>query len=240
MPEPTAADTDFMARMSEAEQTDRPVPLAIQQWQLTEDLSNFEMYTSKGIILGFRHGPDDARKCLVLVGGAMGGLGGPAGIYHDVGLILAQLGIATVRLHFRNPGDVVESAIDTLLVTRLQIEQGVERVALGGHSFGSAVVVQAARTLEDRELAGLVFLAPQTAGTQGLEEIGAIPALFVHGANDGVLDPDCSRELAASVDGDPDVRILDGVGHLMVEAADDVRDLITDFAARIFEDPVLA
>ncbi len=239
MSEPTPSDALFLKRMAEARDTDRPVPLALQKWQLAEHVTSCELYTSKGIIVYLCQGPEKPRASLILAGGQMGGIGGPAGIFHDIGYVLAQVGIATVRFHPRKPGDVVACAIDMLLMARLELENNVPGVVLGGHSFGSAIVVQAARALDVGELDGLAFLAPQTAGTQGADEIVEVPSLFVHGASDGILPSDCSEDLASRIAGDPELHIIDGLGHLMVEKPAEVRDLVTNFVVRVTERPVL-
>ena len=88
---------------------------------------------------------DGARGVMVMVGGAGGGIYGPAGTYEDLlaGRLQAD-GAATLRLRYREPNNLDECTYDTTIAAADALGgQSVERVVLLGWSFGSAGVISA-------------------------------------------------------------------------------------------------
>jgi pimeloyl-ACP methyl ester carboxylesterase len=69
-------------------------------------------------------------------------------------------------------------------------------VVLVGHSFGGAVVLNAARIAAEQVI-GVAALSSQTAGVENLTGLAPRPVLFVHGEEDEVLPDRCSRDLYA-------------------------------------------
>jgi len=80
------------------------------------------------------------------------------------------------------------------------LEQGVRRVALVGHSFGAAVVINAGA--QHPAVTAVVTLSAQTFGTRLVSKLAPRPLLLVHGADDDRLPPSCSEYLYARA-GDP-------------------------------------
>src|SRR5947207_2281585 len=117
-------------------------PLALQESRVAADVAVLEVVTAGGIITCLRHGAD-ASLTTLFVGGALGGLSGPAGgLYHR---LASELG--GVRIHYRHPGHMEDCLMDVLLVEHLLRRRGVEQVVLVGHSFGGAVAVGAGALL---------------------------------------------------------------------------------------------
>jgi len=82
--------------------------LAREEVVLSPDLRHLEIYTMRGLLTILWHGPVDADQVVVMAGGAMGGLLGPAGgLYHDLGTRFAADGIGTMRVGYRKPNDLV-------------------------------------------------------------------------------------------------------------------------------------
>ena len=80
--------------------------LAVQAVDVTASLRHVEIYTSSGLVTMLWHGPENAERAVLAVGGAMGGLLGPAdGYYQYLGDTLAAQGIGTVRISYRRPND---------------------------------------------------------------------------------------------------------------------------------------
>ncbi|MFN8639994.1 MAG: alpha/beta fold hydrolase [Dehalococcoidia bacterium] len=150
-----------------------------------------------------------------MVGGGDGGLDGPVGLYSALALDLAAAGIATLRVDFRIhrfPGPVEDGVHDVRVAIEWLDAGGSGSIGLLGHSFGGAVVIEAAARGPAR-VASVATLATQTAGAQRVGELAPRPLLLVHGLDDARLSPDCSR-LLYSMAGEPrEIVLLEGATH---------------------------
>ncbi|MGZ4797860.1 MAG: hypothetical protein ACXV8T_18380, partial [Acidimicrobiia bacterium] len=64
--------------------------LGVEEVEIMPGLAHLEIYTMRGLLTILWHGPRDAADVVVMSGGGMGGLLGPAdGLYHDLGVHLA-------------------------------------------------------------------------------------------------------------------------------------------------------
>ena len=187
-----------------------------------------EVFTDQGVIVCIRHGLDAGQQTAVLcVSGALGGLSGPGnGIFHE---ICQQLG--GVRIHYRKPNDSTHCVFDVLLVHHLLAEQGVEKVVLVGHSFGGAIAIAAGIHLGEAT-AGVVTLATQVPGAEGISELGGRPILLIHGDSDDILNHQCSEFLHAKAQEPKELVIVPGEGHLFTGVSDVLVDRVVDFARR--------
>lgn len=202
-------------------------PLAVQETRLG-DAALTEVITADGIIMGLRHGLDAGEdRATIFLGGALGGLSGPAhGLYDR-----AALAVGGVRLHYRKPGRLEDCLMDVLLVHHLLARRGIERVVLVGHSFGGAVAV-AAGALLGPATAGVVALSTQVPGTEHVDKLTGTPLLLVHGDADGVLPDLCSHNVYERAGEPKELVILQGEGHLLEGATETLMGLVTDFVAR--------
>ena len=168
----------------------------------------------------------DARLGAVWVGGAGGGLDGPArGLYPAACRQLQRLGVAGLRLHYRYPNYLDECVLDTLLgVEFLNREAGVDRIALVGHSFGGAVVITAG-VLSGR-VAAVVPMSTQTFGADPAPRVSPRPMLLVHGTNDQVLPDACSRRVYFMAREPKELKLYPGAGHGLDEVREDLLDLL--------------
>ncbi len=197
--------------------------LASQEVEVTEALRHLEVYTMAGLLTLLWHGDPAAARVVVMCGGAMGGLLGPAGgLYHDLGTRFAADGIGTIRVGYRQPNDLRACVHDLLAAAELAARHGGERFVTVGHSFGGAVAIRAAIALGD-DAAGVVTLSTQSAGCEDAGRLGATPLLLLHGERDELLPPETSHMVQALA-GTGEVVILPGTGHLLSEAGDDLRD----------------
>ena len=195
-----------------------------------------EIFTPRGIILGLHAGPPDAVGGALLVGGALGGFSGPGGtVYRDVGARLADEGVASLRLHYRRPGDVAECAMDVLLAMEWWKARGVASAVIAGHSFGGAVAIAGGILIP--EIAGVVGLASQTAGTEGVEHMAGKPLLLIHGDADPVLPAICSENIYSRAREPKELVIIPGCGHLMSEAVEEIVERVTTFACHVLSPP---
>lgn len=205
--------------------------LAKEEVELAPGLRHLELYTFAGLLTLLWHGDPAAESVVVMGGGGMGGLLGPAGgLYHDLGERFAAAGIGTIRVGYRRANDLGRCVHDLAAAADLASRAGGRRFVTVGHSFGGAVAVQAGIVLADH-CRGVVTLATQSAGCEDGAALTA-PLLLLHGDRDEILPPDTSAVVHALV-GHGELVILPGTGHLMTEAHDELRTrLITWIPAR--------
>lgn len=191
----------------------------------SDDVWAVTLRTNRGDVETRYHPAPGATRGAVCVGGAGGGLEGPArGLYPEACRRLQREGVAGLRLHYRRPNDLEQCVLDTLLGVEFLAEEGVERVALVGHSFGGAVVITAA-LFSDRVRA-VVPMSTQTYGADLAPRVAPRAMLLVHGTNDTVLPDDCSRHVY-QVAGEPkELMLYPGAGHGLDEVREELLDLL--------------
>ena len=211
--------------------------LATQQVTVAPGLDHVEVFTLGGLLTLLWHGVGDEEAVVVCCGGAMGGLLGPAeGLYHDLGVALADHGIATIRVGWRRPNDLEACTHDLLAALELAVRRGARRAVTVGHSFGGAVAVRAG-VLAEEIVAGVVTLATQSAGCEVADRLAGRPVLCLHGDADELLPPMCS-ELVAGLSGGEYV-VLPGAGHLLTQAGAELRTrLLAWIPATLDREPV--
>lgn len=203
--------------------------LAREEVVIGPDLRHLEIYTMRGLLTILWHGPTDADRVVVMAGGALGGLLGPAGgLYHDLGVQFAAQGIATMRVGYRKPNDLVRCVHDVAAAADLASRAGARRFVTVGHSFGGAVAVQAGMVL-GQHCAGVVTLSTQSAGCEDAGGLADdVPVLMLHGDRDELLPPDASAMVRMLI-GHGELEILPGAGHLLTEASDHLRSRLADW-----------
>ena len=186
------------------------------------------LQTDRGDIIARFHPADSAKSKglgVVWVGGAGGGLDGPArGLYPAASERLQKLGIASLRLHYRKPNDLDDCVLDTLAGVAFLVKKGATRVALVGHSFGGAVVISAGAVSPNVQ--AVVPMSSQTYGTELTPAVAPRPMLLIHGMADDVLSPMCSRQLYAAAREPKEIKLYPGTGHGLDEVRQEVLDLL--------------
>lgn len=201
---------------------DRLRVLAVQEKDVTPTMRHIEIYSMEGLLTLLWHGPPEAKNVVLLGGGAMGGLLGPAeGLYHDLGETLAEQGIGTIRIGYRRPNDLAACTSDVGAASDLANRHGTEQFVIIGHSFGGAVAINAAVALR-RHTVGVVTLATQSAGCECATALGDIPLLLFHGDVDELL-PVMTSQAVQAMAGGGELVILEGSGHLLTPAAEELR-----------------
>ncbi|HVM10187.1 MAG TPA: alpha/beta hydrolase [Acidimicrobiales bacterium] len=189
--------------------------LAIQEVEVTPTFRHVEIYTLGGLLTLLWHGTRDETRCVVMGGGAMGGLLGPAdGSYHDLGDAFASQGIGVIRVGYRQPNDLDECTLDMAAAVDLASRAGAERFVTVGHSFGGAIAVRTAIALPTM-VAGVVTLATQSAGCEQAERLYGTPMLLIHGDRDEILPVMCSEVVNELAGGQGELVVLPGAGHLL-------------------------
>lgn len=183
--------------------------------------------TNRGSIITRLHAAPAGIGAVIWVGGAGGGLDGPAGgMYPRLAKILLPENITSLRLHYRLPNHLEECVLDTLLAVEYLKEAGKTKIVLVGHSFGGAVVI-CAGALSDH-VTGVVPMSSQTYGTHLVKEVAPRPLLLLHGSADEILADVCSKDIFARAKHPKEIKFYPGCRHGLDECRDQVdQDLLT-------------
>src|SRR5437870_3862897 len=119
--------------------------MAVQHAELAPGLLHVEIYTGGGLLTFMWHGDQSWERVAIMSGGAMGSLLGPArGLYHDLGVALAERGVGVMRVGYRRPNDLDDCVLDVTAAAQIAFNHGARAFVTVGHSFGGAVAVRAA------------------------------------------------------------------------------------------------
>ncbi|MBK5222624.1 MAG: dienelactone hydrolase family protein [Acidimicrobiia bacterium] len=200
--------------------------LAATEVTIAPSLDHIEMYTRSGLLTMLWHGEADHRQVALMAGGAMGGLLGPGrGLYHRLGVHLAERGIGTIRVGYRVPNDIDLCVLDVMAAAELAARRGARSFVVVGHSFGGAVAIQTAVAL-GHMAAGVVTAATQAGGCEEGEAL-TCPALHLHGDRDELLPPMASEMVRMLTDGE--LVLYPGAGHMLTEADEEIFDLLGEW-----------
>lgn len=168
--------------------------------------------------------------CGVLwVGGVGGGWDTPAhGLYPRLSERFQEEGLAALRVRFRHPADFDASVQDVRSGVAFLKLQGITAQALVGHSFGGAVVIQAAAM--SPAVRTVVALAPQSYGAEAACDLAPRTSiLLIHGGADTVLPALCSRHIYGEAQEPKQLIIHEAAGHGLDEAAGEVQQVVHDW-----------
>jgi hypothetical protein len=206
--------------------------LAIQEVEVGPGLHHIEAYTAGGLLTLLWHGDRDAEHVVLMGGGAMGGMLGPAdGAYHDLGQAFAARGdggIGTIRVGYRQPNNLPECILDMAGAADLAARAGAERFVTVGHSFGGAVAIGTAIALP-AHVVGVVTLSTQSAGCENAGELYGKPLLLIHGDRDEILPVMCSEVVNELAGGQGELIVYPGAGHLLSQAGKELREKLLEW-----------
>ena len=205
--------------------------IASQSAMVTPILRHVEMFTMRGMMTVMWHqvpaGVAVSPAALVLCGGAMGGLLGPAsGLYQELGDRWASSGVPVLRVSYRRPNDLDACCLDVAAAVQMATDSGARRVVLMGHSFGGAVAVRVAVAMD--EVAGVVTFATQSAGCEVAPGLRGRPFLLFHGDADELLPLESSQVVAAMA-GHAEVVVCEGDGHLLSNSGPEMMVTLDDW-----------
>ncbi|KAJ5626128.1 hypothetical protein N7510_002437 [Penicillium lagena] len=172
---------------------------------------------------------------VVLVSGAGGGVSGPSGIYPSLADKLALLlSVPCIRLDYRSPAQT-EYCVSDMRASfdYLRDQYTSSRFVVVGWSFGGSPCFTVAAT-EPVRVVGVATVASQTANTDGVRKLSPRPLLLLHGENDRVLAPSCSKALFNSygTTGKREMRLFPGDDHGLSRHAPQAERTIFVFVAR--------
>ena len=207
--------------------------LAHHTVQLSEHLWLSEIYTMEGMLKLHRYGPEGVANVVVMGGGGMGGFLGPGGgLYHRLGMHLAQRDEGAVVVDYRRPSHLEPSMLDMVVGGDFAIQAGARNLITMGHSFGGAVAISAGTAFSGL-CKGVMTFATQSAGCEMASMLAPTPLVLYHGTNDQILGPENSQ-MVAQLAGYGEVRIVEGADHILSEVADQYFDDVTSWVAERF------
>src|SRR5690348_13166086 len=185
--------------------------------------------TSRGTVACRSYAVTGACRAALYVGGIGGDWDTPArGLYPRLAEELRGERIASLRVRFRHPTELEEAVLDVLAALAYLEGTGVTAAALVGHSFGGAVVIQAAAHAPLART--VVTLATQSYGADAVEDLSAgCSLLLLHGEDDTVLPPSCSRSLYRIAHELKRFILYPGAEHGLDEAAEEVHAAVRDW-----------
>ena len=202
----------------------------VQTRHITEGKVGVTITTNSGSIKGILH-PADGDTGVIWVSGALGGLDGPSfGIFETLSEDLVSDGITSFRLDYRYPGDLEPCIADVLAGVYALGTKGIERVALVGHSFGGAVVIQAG--IQSTRVKAVVGISSQTYGAQRADQLAPKPLLLIHGERDRNLSVECSHLIYRWAGEPKELVIYKNNGHFLRECHDELRELLRGWLVR--------
>ncbi len=186
--------------------------LEIEQDPFIAGVERVVLHTNAGIIDCRYHPAPVGTAAVIWVGGAVGGLDGPAhGLYPRLAAILSPEGIASLRLDYRHANHLHACVLDTLTGVTFLLEKECQKIALVGHSFGGAVVITAGANSSG--VTGVATLSSQTAGTSLAPKLSPRHLLCIHGTSDEVLPDTCSQDIYRRAMQPKDLILYPGCGH---------------------------
>jgi alpha/beta superfamily hydrolase len=177
----------------------------------TEGCFRILLNTTRGEIQGLLHPVEGGTSAVICVGGAMGGLDGPADkLYARLPALLSAAGITVLRLNYREPNKLEECVLDVLAGVSFMKGIGATSFVFAGHSFGGAVVIKAGE-LSPAAVA-VVSMSPQLFGTRQVEQLGK-PLLLIHGMADTILSHEASEDIYARARDPKQLVLYPDAGH---------------------------
>jgi pimeloyl-ACP methyl ester carboxylesterase len=166
------------------------------------------------------------KKAVIFVGGIDGGFDSPAkNLYTKLSQNLSLRKMSSLRLQYRYPSDLVESALDVLAGITFLERFGIEEIALVGHSFGGAVVIQAAAAAPEI-VKTVVTLASQAQGAEAVSYLEETSILLIHGNNDKIFPTHSSTYIYDLANGPKELLFFDDTSHSLQESAKEVYDIV--------------
>jgi hypothetical protein len=192
-----------------------------------EGAFRLHMETTRGPIEAVFHAVEGGTGAAIFVGGAMGGIDGPADkIYHRLPNLLREHEVSSLRIDYRMPNNLEECVLDVLAGCSFLKGIGATDAVLVGHSFGAAVVISAAELAPIAR--GVVSMSPQLHGTHSVENI-SVPLLLVHGMADTVLSHEASEDIYRRAREPKRIVLYAEAGHSLIQAKDEITRLLLEW-----------
>ncbi len=194
-----------------------------------QEFIGLTLKTNQGNVGAHYYPVESTQAAVIWVGGAGGGWDSPAqDLYSKLSRQFQTEGIASLRLKFRHSTILEASVLDVLGGLDFLEHEGIKGIGLVGHSFGGAVVIQAAARSQKPKT--VITLATQSYGT---DAASALPRgcsiLLLHGDSDRVLPVRCSEQIYRIAHEPKELIIYRGNDHGLSQSAREVQQKVHDW-----------
>lgn len=217
----------------------QPVSLSLRGATLMPAIGAYSpmvLDTTEGQIEARFYQPEQSRMpamAILWLGDATGGFDSPAGGAFDrLAEHFQALGVASLRLQYRQPLDPGSSGLDALVGAFLLVNQGFERIAVVGHGLGALGAVQAG--LAFPAVAGVVAIAPHKAALEGVERLSPKPLLLMHGTADIQVRTEVSRDILAKANEPKRIYYYQGADHQLSQAVEPATTDLSEWLSETF------
>lgn len=205
----------------------RILRVAAAPLEASPDALRIRLETTRGTIEGILHPIEGGTSAVVCVGGAMGGLQGPAdGLYARLPALLHHARVTVFRVEYRQPNVFEQCVLDVLAGCSFLRGIGAEELALVGHSFGGAVVIKAGEL--HPAVRAVVAMSPQLYGTADVHNLGR-PLLLIHGMSDTILSHEASEDIYRRANEPKRLALYAEAGHSLNQARDAIDHLLAEW-----------
>lgn len=182
--------------------------------------------TNRGdVACQYYHTPGE-KKAVIFVGSILGGFDSPGqALYPELCESLQDKNISALRVQYRFPSELVESTLDVLAGITFLERFGIKDIGLIGHSFGGAVVIQAAAAAQDI-VRTVATLAAQPDGADAVTFFQNTSLLLIHGTDDDIHPLYSSEYIHDLASVDKQLLLLEGTGHNFDNAGRELHDVM--------------
>lgn len=197
----------------------------IKKHEPTNGYVPITLETDRGKIETRYYEAPNMQSGVIYVGGIGGDFDSPAqDLYRRLSETFKNEKISSLRLQFRDPADLNESAFDVLTGCQFLRSRNIHNLILVGHSFGGAVVINAGALWP--EVVGVVALSTQSFGAEAAARLSPKSLLLIHGEQDEVLPSSCSAVVFRHAKEPKELRLINKGTHVLNEVADEVYQIV--------------
>ena len=202
---------------------------SVNTWNKQQEVGDpVLLSTDRGDIRCLFHEAGSGDQAIIWAWGVRGGFDGPANnVYGRMAEALISQNIASLRVDYRRPGELLDCILDVLVATQFLVSRGYESICLVGHSFGGAVVISAGAEVE--HVKAVIALSSQTLGADRPDLLYPRPLLLIHGMEDRNLPHRCSEIIYEAAVEPKELVLLPGASHGLKQSAEEVEDRIWNF-----------
>ncbi|HEY8475513.1 MAG TPA: alpha/beta hydrolase [Chloroflexota bacterium] len=190
-----------------------------------DDWRLLRVETDRGLVLARFYPGDGSPHGTLWVGEGLQPFDSPGDqLYATLARELQALGVASLHVQPRYPGERDEVSLDLLLGASLLQQRAVVAIALVAHGASGPAAVLAAAASD--AFVALALLSSPVAGAEHIGEVAPRPTLIVHGAKDDLVPVAAAHRLYAMAGEPRRLVLLERAGHALAEAGELPRTLL--------------
>lgn len=192
------------------------------------------LFIENGSILGHEFGAPGSAHGVIWLGSARGGLDSPArDLFDRLATDLTRQGITSLRLRYREPGNLESCVEDALIGIQFLLQNGTRSTVLVGYSQGGAVAIEAGASTPDA-VSGVAVVASQSFGTGAADRLSPRPLLIVQGEDDQIVPADCATYIYDRAREPKQLVLIPGADHTFNKHSEELRNVLESFIQSSF------